>query len=561
MLMFVEKFARKAFARGWVIVHGHSPTFMPTLEKAAREYKADSGHKAPLRIVVSRHFSKEPEKYKVDIARLNGLCREPTIETRESTHQGDVSNVIQNKSLEILRECICAQTNVIVALGGRWWDTARPNARVAHEIDLARSHRLPCFPLVGLGGATKSYLDENPNIIKQNSVGLTDEQQESLFVQTDPEALSEDILAQIERLPLGQRNSTAGRPFRILSLDGGGVRGAYTAAALSYWETLTGLRTCDHFDLICGTSTGGIIAIGLGLGIPASELVKFYEEDAPVIFAAEEGTQDWVHTLRHWFRSKYDQCVLEEAIKLRLKDENILLSDSKCRLLIPYFNEETDLPGVFRTPHGPAGRIHRGQQAVPVALATTAAPTYFEPVDVGGEMAIDGGVWANSPSSVALHEAVGYLGIDPDRIEMLSIGTTFSSKVMSAPLLIDRKVVGSLLKSGGGLFLGFFANLILSTVGKTLWKPKRVRGKIGYAPNIAGLLMKTQAQAADYVVKGVLDSRYLRIDTAADIGALDAVSEVRKLVSLGKEAAKTHAEAVKVRFYNGVPVSAPDWEE
>ncbi len=62
---------------------------------------------------------------------------------------------------------------------------------------------------------------------------------------------------------------TEPKRFRILSLDGGGIKGAFTAAVLAEWEKRTGRIIVDHFDLIAGTSTGGIIALGLGLGLPA----------------------------------------------------------------------------------------------------------------------------------------------------------------------------------------------------------------------------------------------------------------------------------------------------
>lgn len=72
--------------------------------------------------------------------------------------------------------------------------------------------------------------------------------------------------------------------FRILSLDGGGVRGAYSAAALAYVEERIEGRLIDHFDLITGTSTGGILAIGLGVEKSAKELEKFYRRMADDIF-------------------------------------------------------------------------------------------------------------------------------------------------------------------------------------------------------------------------------------------------------------------------------------
>ena len=77
--------------------------------------------------------------------------------------------------------------------------------------------------------------------------------------------------------------------FKILSIDGGGIRGIIPAKILALAEeelNRTGKagRICDYFDLICGTSTGGIIAIGLALGMPASEILSFYLDNAGMIF-------------------------------------------------------------------------------------------------------------------------------------------------------------------------------------------------------------------------------------------------------------------------------------
>jgi patatin-like phospholipase/acyl hydrolase len=72
--------------------------------------------------------------------------------------------------------------------------------------------------------------------------------------------------------------------FRILSLDGGGIKGTFAASVLAEFERMTGKRLVEHFDLITGTSTGGIIEVGLGLGLSAADLLKFYSENGPTIF-------------------------------------------------------------------------------------------------------------------------------------------------------------------------------------------------------------------------------------------------------------------------------------
>ena len=79
-------------------------------------------------------------------------------------------------------------------------------------------------------------------------------------------------------------------PFRILSMDGGGIRGIFPAAVLAYLEQehLQGKSTGDYFDLIAGTSTGGILALGLGAGLTASEMLQMYLEEGHRVFPSEE---------------------------------------------------------------------------------------------------------------------------------------------------------------------------------------------------------------------------------------------------------------------------------
>jgi patatin-like phospholipase/acyl hydrolase len=83
--------------------------------------------------------------------------------------------------------------------------------------------------------------------------------------------------------------------FRILSLDGGGIRGTFSAAFLARIEEHLDYPIGRYFDLIAGTSTGGIIAIGLGLGLSAKEILRLYEEKGPAIFDQQHGVlENWI---------------------------------------------------------------------------------------------------------------------------------------------------------------------------------------------------------------------------------------------------------------------------
>ncbi len=104
--------------------------------------------------------------------------------------------------------------------------------------------------------------------------------------------------------------------FQILSLDGGGIRGLFSAAVLAAIEEDLQTSIAKHFDLIAGTSTGGIIAIALGLGLSPAEIVSFYEEHGPRIFSNPLG----IRWLRQWVAPKYPVAALEGALRAILRD-------------------------------------------------------------------------------------------------------------------------------------------------------------------------------------------------------------------------------------------------
>lgn len=116
--------------------------------------------------------------------------------------------------------------------------------------------------------------------------------------------------------------------YRILSIDGGGIRGVFPAALLAWVEEHVGNPIASYFDLIAGTSTGGIIAIGLGLGIPAAEILRLYEEKGPLIFDQHRGLlSNWarqkVRGARQLFAAKYTSDELRNALQGVLQDRRL----------------------------------------------------------------------------------------------------------------------------------------------------------------------------------------------------------------------------------------------
>ena len=207
--------------------------------------------------------------------------------------------------------------------------------------------------------------------------------------------------------------------FQILSLDGGGVKGLFSAALLAKLEEDSGASIADHFDLIAGTSTGGLIALALGAGMKPREIVEFYLRDAPAIFADATG----VKKLRQLWAPKFSAGPLQRAVKERFGERT--LADSAKRLVVPSYNLADDDVYLFRTPHHK--RLKRDSRVAMwrVAMATTAAPTYFEAFRGVDRIPLaDGGLYANNPSMVAIVEAMGTLEVPQTDIRLLSLGTT-----------------------------------------------------------------------------------------------------------------------------------------
>lgn len=242
---------------------------------------------------------------------------------------------------------------------------------------------------------------------------------------------------------------------RILALDGGGIKGAFAAAFLETIEEATGKRIAEHFDLIAGTSTGGIIALGLGLGISAREISEFYVNNGPRIFDQQNplDSRGLVSRLTGWIRNrknagrqftapKYDSSELRKALERAFQSKR--LGDSSVRLIVPAYHADKEDVYVFKTRHHPRLQLDWKESAVNIALATAAAPTYFQahPMPSGAPL-IDGGIWANNPAGLAAVEARSVLGWKDDDLYIIRLGCT--EEALDIP--IDTGYAGLLLKS------------------------------------------------------------------------------------------------------------------
>ncbi len=206
---------------------------------------------------------------------------------------------------------------------------------------------------------------------------------------------------------------------RILSIDGGGIKGVMAASFLASLEESLGTRVSSYFDLIVGTSTGGIIALGLGVGLSASEILGFYRDRAQEVFEK----RGWLGPLRWLGLAKYDAAGLKGALQATFGERR--LGESSKRLVIPALNIDTGEVHIYKTAHHPKFERDQRERVVDVGLATAAAPSYF-PVhrSASGIPLVDGGMWANNPVGVAVVEAVGVLEWPRHELRVLSLGCT-----------------------------------------------------------------------------------------------------------------------------------------
>ena len=206
---------------------------------------------------------------------------------------------------------------------------------------------------------------------------------------------------------------------KILSIDGGGIKGVFPASFLSVIEESVGKKISDYFDLIVGTSTGGIIALGLGMGFSAKELLEFYEQEGPKIFNGDKLTR----FLRSVGISKYSNEPLRKSLEIKFTDKK--LGESKNRLVVPSLNLENGEVHVYKTAHHERFQRDYKEKIVDIALATSAAPTYFPTYNsASGTPLVDGGLWANNPMGLAVVEAIGVLNWPKDQVKVLGIGCT-----------------------------------------------------------------------------------------------------------------------------------------
>lgn len=195
--------------------------------------------------------------------------------------------------------------------------------------------------------------------------------------------------------------------YRILSIDGGGVRGLIPAIWLEHLEKQLGEPLYKHFDLIVGTSTGSILAASIAAGYPASQAVAFYKQYASTVFPPAKPA-NLLGRLREWYRRLQHPkhsgaglaAVLEEVF------DPLTLADVKTSVMLTTFNLLNRRALMLKSWQAK----HKHLKLSAACRASSAAPTYFpaHELDIGHARLplVDGGVIAGSPSAVGLTEAV-----------------------------------------------------------------------------------------------------------------------------------------------------------
>lgn len=260
------------------------------------------------------------------------------------------------------------------------------------------------------------------------------------------------------------------KTFKILSIDGGGIKGLYSATILKKFEEKFNCLTSDHFDMICGTSTGGLIALAISLKIPAAEICQFYEEKGPEIFPKQSKLESFIK--QTFYRGKFNDTGLKNSLESIFGDKKI--GDANNLLCIPSYSITEHKPFVFKYDHSELERDNKSTM-VEIGLATSAAPTYFPLANLPSyhdTQFIDGGVWANNPALVGILEALNYfVGAPPKKYNSINI-LSLSSLSMAAGNKPNLKRHRSFINWRDELFetsmngQSFFTDFFLNKISK-----------------------------------------------------------------------------------------------
>jgi uncharacterized protein len=288
------------------------------------------------------------------------------------------------------------------------------------------------------------------------------------------------------------------RPFKILSIDGGGIKGLYSAKILEHLEDefckKDGKMLSDYFDMICGTSTGGLIALAIATKTPTHQISQLYKMRGENIFPNTSSWQQLCNSVKQkaW-GGKYKNDKLKIELEVLFSDKT--MSDAQNLLCIPTFNLTESRPTVWKYPHK-EGNYTRDKKIkmVDVALSTAAAPTYFPIHEISGiGRFIDGGVWANNPTLCGVLEAIDFYlqqpnnsrGIMYDSLQILSISSVNKPTAQALKGSLNKSFLGWQDKLFNPFFEGqsYFVDRFIGN-GITKIYPKSIYYRIP-SPNLS----------------------------------------------------------------------------
>jgi hypothetical protein len=275
----------------------------------------------------------------------------------------------------------------------------------------------------------------------------------------------------------------------VLSIDGGGMKGYVPCAVLVELERRAGKSCSEMFDMVAGTSIGGILACVISTGRSATEALKFFTEDGPKIFGHTQlfGAGGVV-------KPRYAPEPLEGCLMDRLGAAT--LSSCKNSLLVPAFDLVSYEPFFFKS-----SKFDRDYQLWQVGRATSAAQTYFPAFELGDMILWDGGNVANNPAACAAAEAIKIWGPD-EKLRILSLGCGAASSKLPAQKLISAGI---------------------AAVGvETL-----------------GLLFDANAELPDYILRQFLAEGYYRIQPKFTLPVSIDGADDKSIANLQAEAAKS----------------------
>ena len=232
--------------------------------------------------------------------------------------------------------------------------------------------------------------------------------------------------------------------FQILALSGGGCLGYYSSHVMAGLEPMAGKPLARCFDVIAGTSIGGMLGLAVAAEIPAEHIDENFRLHGTHVFSDRPKPTTLMSGLRALAGALFSPKYSAQRLRDNLVDlvGDVRLGELKTPVMITAIRADTGEAHMFCSLKPEDADL----KAVDVAMATTAVPTYYPLAPVAGGHYVDGGLFANAPDMVALSECEHVLGISPADIRMLSIGTTTPRFAFPRPVKPGMGAVDWLLR-------------------------------------------------------------------------------------------------------------------